>query len=465
MQRDEAAATETTPKRSAFLGQLGWVLYQLAGSPYFVIINIFVFSNYFQRDVVGNNVEGQVVWGYTQAAAGLLIALMSPTLGALADAYGPRKSGLIFWSIIALPAMFGIWYVMPGNVWLGVVAIIVAAVTMEFAALYHNAMLTSVAGEKNVGFMSGVAYSFDYIGSVLLFVVWLAIPALGILELLDGPFAHERLSGPLSAIWLIVFSIPFILWTPDRPRTGLSIPGAIVKGLRQLGHTVSRVTHYRNVATYLIVRAIYADGMSAVFTFLAGYLGGVFGWKTDKIGIYALIVLTAPIFTSFAGGWIDDKIGSKRAITIGLVMFTLAVLGSISTTPDEYLFFFPVTDAIRNQQLPVIGPLLSFFGFVQFPEQVSLAFSLVGGAFVGPILASSRTMVARIAPREMISEIYGLYTLTGKATAFVAPFLVAVVTAQTQSQRVGFAVILVFLVLGLVGLSWVREERAEVAAR
>jgi UMF1 family MFS transporter len=111
----------------------------------------------------------------------------------------------------------------------------------------------------------------------------------------------------------------------------------------------------------------------------------------------------------------------------------------------------------------VIGAFLATFGFTEFPEQVSLAFSLLGGAFVGPVLASSRTMVARIAPTTMVSEVYGLYTLTGKATAFAAPFLVAVVTAVTQNQRAGFAVILVFLVLGLVGLLWVKEERAEVA--
>ena len=109
--------------------------------------------------------------------------------------------------------------------------------------------------------------------------------------------------------------------------------------------------------------------------------------------------------------------------------------------------------------------MMNMFGFTLFPEQVSLAFAMLGGVFVGPILASSRTMVARIAPREMISEAYGLYTLTGKATAFAAPFLVAVVTAATQSQRAGFAVILVFLVLGLWGLSWVREERAVLAPR
>ena len=267
------------------------------------------------------------------------------------------------------------------------------------------------------------------------------------------------------AIWLVVFSIPFVVFTHDRGSSGLSLAGAMRKGLVQLGRTIAQASHFRNIAAYLIVRAIYADGVSAVFTFIAGYLSGIFGWGTAKIGIFALIVLTVPVFTSFIGGWIDDKIGSKRTIQIGLFLFTAGVAGSVSTTPDEYLFFFPVTDALRTQQLPVLGPMMSMFGFSLFPEQVSLAFAMLGGVFVGPILASSRTMVARIAPREMISEAYGLYTLTGKATAFAAPFLVAVVTAATQNQRAGFAVILVFLVLGFVGLLWVREERAALAPK
>ena len=451
------------PQARGRLGQFGWALYQFASSPYFVIINIFVFAAYFQKHVVGDNVQGQVVWGYTQAAAGVLIATFSPVLGALADAYGPRKPGLIWFSVLAIPAMLALWFVTAGQLWLGVLAIIIAAAAMEFAGVYHNAMLTSVAGEKNVGFMSGLAYSLDYVGSVSMFIVWLALPSLGILALLDGDYAHERLSGPLAVVWLVFFSIPLILFTHDRPRTGLSVVGAIGSGLQQLGRTISQVSHYHNIGKYLLVRAIYADGMSAVFTFLAGYLSGIFGWGTTKIGLYALIVLTVPIFTSFVGGWIDDKIGSRRTIQVGLFMFTLAVAGSVSTTPDQYLFFFPVTEELRSHQLPVLGPLLAIFGFTQFPEQLSLAFSILGGVFVGPILASSRTMVARIAPKAMISEIYGLYTLTGKATAFAAPFLVAVVTSATQSQRAGFAVILVFLIAGLLGLSWVREERAEVA--
>lgn len=449
--------------RNGRLGQFGWALYQFASAPYFVIVNIFVFNAYFQKNVVGDNVEGQVIWGYTQATAGVVIPILAPILGALADAYGPRKPGLILFSALAIPAMLALWWVTPGAVALGFAAIVIAAVAMESASIYHNAMLTSVASTRNVGLMSGLAYSLDYVGSVTMFILWLLLPSLGVLALFDGAFAHERLAGPLAVAWMIVFSIPLVLYTKDVPHAGLTLFGAAAKGLRQLGATIARVGHYRNVASFLVVRAIYADGMSAVFSFLAGYLSGVFGWPTSKIGIYALIVLTVPIFTSFIGGWIDDKIGSKRAIQISLTVFTLAVAGSISTTPDELLFFFPVTDELRAQQLPLLGPLFSLFGFTLFPEQVSLAFSVVGGAFVGPVLASSRTMAARIAPLSMISEIYGLYTLTGKATAFLAPFLVAVVTDATQNQRLGFSVILAFLVAGLLGLWWVKEERAEVA--
>ena len=445
------------------LGQFGWALYQFASAPYFVIVNIFVFNAYFQKNVVGDPVQGQVIWGYTQATAGVIIPFMAPILGALADAYGPRKPGLILFSAIAVPAMLALWWVIPGEVALGFAAVVVAAVAMECAIIYHNAMLTSVANERNVGFISGLAYSLDYVGSVAMFMLWLALPAFGVLALFTGEFAHERLAGPLALAWMIVFSIPLVLFTKDVPYSGLSLYRAAAKGLRQLGATIARVGHYRNVASFLVVRAIYADGMSAVFSFLAGYLSGIFGWPTAKIGIYALIVLTVPIFTSFIGGWVDDKIGSKRALQISLFLFTLAVAGSISTTPDEVLFFFPVTDELRAQQLPLLGPLFSLFGFTQFPEQVSLAFSVVGGAFVGPVLASSRTMAARIAPLSMISEVYGLYTLTGKATAFLAPFLVAVVTSATQNQRIGFSVILAFLVVGLLGLWWVKEERAEVA--
>lgn len=456
-------STESVPEKVSRLGQFGWAAYQLASDPYFVMINIFVFAPYFEGTIVGNYVHGQELWGYVQGASGALIALCSPALGAIADAAGPRKPGLLFFTAIGLVSIVALLWAIPGAVMFASVAVIVSAVTMELAGVYHNAMLASIASPRRIGFVSGFAYTLGYIGGVGLFLSWLLLPQTGLLPADDHSFLHERLSGPLCAAWLFVFTLPLIFWTPDRAKTGLSIISAATQGLRKLGRTLARVSHYRNIATYLVVHAIYADGMSAVFAFLGGYAGGTFGWSVQKIGIYALTVLTVPIFTTAVGGWLDDHIGSKRTTQWGLVLFTLAVTGSISTTPHEYLFFFPVTPELAAQQLPVIGPLLSMLGFATFPEQVALAFAMAGAVFVGPILASSRTMVARLAPPQMISELYGLYTLTGKATAFVAPILVGVVTGITQSQRAGFAVIFVFLIAGIIGLRLVREQRAELA--
>jgi MFS transporter, UMF1 family len=453
----------TTTYKPRFAGAAAWALFQFAGAPYFVMVNIFVFAAYFQRDVVGDTVTGQQIWGYTQAAAGFLVALMSPILGALADAAGPRKPGLLIFSAISCVAMAALWFAVPGMIAITAVCIILCAVFMEFAFVYHNAMLTSVSTDRNVGWLSGAAFSLDYMGSILLFLIWLNLASFVALPEGNADFTHERLVGPMSAIWFLVFMIPLFLFTPDRPKSDLSLWAAAKRGLGQLRKTIAQVSHYRNIATYFVVRAIYADGMSGVFIFLAGFLAATFGWDVAKIGLYALLVLSVPAITSAIAGVADDIVGSKLTIQISLAMFTLGVLGSLSVTPTEILFVIPVTDAMRAEQLPLIGSFLSIFGFSTYPEQVSLAFSMLGAAFVGPVLASSRTLVARLSPPEMISELYGLFNLTGKATAFVVPLAVAYVTGVTQSARWGFAVVIVFLVAGLIGMFFVREARSTKA--
>jgi UMF1 family MFS transporter len=455
---ESPAAAEPT-----FAGATSWALFQFAGAPYFVMVNIFVFAAYFQSKIVGDYAAGTVVWGRAQALAGVMVALLSPVLGALADAAGPRKPGLLIFSLVSSFSMAMLWFGVPGTVIQTSIFIVLCAVMMEFAFVYHNAMLTSVSTDKNVGWLSGAAFSLDYVGSISLFLIWLALPMLGVLPENDATNVHERLVGPMAALWFLLFMVPLFLFTPDRPKSDLSLTAAVRTGLRQLGQTLRRVGHYRNIATYFVVRAIYADGMSGVFVFLAGFLGFTFGWDFAKIGLYALLVLSVPAFTSAIAGVADDLFGSKRTIQVSLFFFTLGVLGSLSVTPSEYLFVYPVDAALSATQLPVIGGFLALFGFTTFPEQVSLAFSMFGAAFVGPVLASSRTMVARLSPPEMISELYGLFNLTGKATAFLVAFLVAEVTRMTGSPRWAFAVVIVFLSAGLVGMFWVREERSSKA--
>jgi MFS transporter, UMF1 family len=446
--------------KPGFAGALSWAFFQFAGAPYFVMVNIFVFAAYFQREIVGSYEQGTQIWGYTQAAAGFLVAILSPVLGALADAAGPRKPGLLIFSIISCAAMAMLWFGVPGAIIQTAIFIGLCAVLMEFAFVYHNAMLTSVSTDKNVGWLSGAAFSLDYMGSITLFLIWLMLPNWGLIPADDATNIHERLVGPMAAAWFLVFMIPLFAFTPDRPASNLALTAAVRSGLKQLAGTLRRIGHYRNIATYFVVRAVYADGMSGVFVFLAGFLGHTFGWDFAKIGLYALLVLSVPAFTSALAGVVDDLIGSKRTIQFSLFFFTLGVLGSLSVTQTEYLFVYPISEADRATQLPLIGGFLALFGFTTLPEQISLASSMFGAAFVGPVLASSRTMVARLSPPEMISELYGLFNLTGKATAFIVPLLVAYVTGLTGSPRWGFAVVIVFLAAGLIGMFLVREERS-----
>ncbi len=141
-------------------------------------------------------------------------------------------------------------------------------------------------------------------------------------------------------------------------------------------------------------------------------------------------------------------------------MVATSLIFGLGVGRDYLLFAIPVDAAVNAHGLPGIGPLLAGFGFPRLTEQCFILSSIAGGVFMGPSLASSRTMMARLAPETMMADFFGVYTLTGKATSFIAPAVLALVTRATHDQRAGFAVVVAFILIGFVGLLTVREERA-----
>lgn len=447
-------------KAASRTGQLAWALSEFASGPYFIVINVFVFATYFTSSVVGDGVKGQEYWAYLQGSAGFLIALMSPFLGSLADASGPRKPFVFFFSVIGVPAMCALWFATPGDILPAFIALIIAAIAMEFAGVFQQAMLPSIVSARRVGFLSGLGYTLSYVGATLVFALWLLLPQTGWLDGMSDN-THERLTGTLCAIWYVIFILPLFVFTPDLPHSGLSLRKAAAKGLRTLGTTLRRLDHYRNIAVYLVARLLYYDGLTAVFTFIGPFAHFTFGWSTEKVGLYGLvIILTAAISASF-GGLIDDLIGSKRTIQLSLIAFSLGLAGNLGMSPDTILYVIPVSAEMAASQVPLVGGFLSMLGFVTLPEQLFVVIGVFGGMFAGPALSSSRTMLARIAPPSMIAEFFGLYTLTGRATAFLAPLTIGAVTHFTQDQRSGLMVIFVFIALGFIGLLAVRERPTE----
>ncbi|MBT7760652.1 MAG: MFS transporter, partial [Rhodospirillaceae bacterium] len=313
--------------------------------------------------------------------------------------------------------------------------------------------------------LSGRAWALGYLGGLLslgFILGGFSLPEVPLFGLDKASHEHDRIVGPFSAVWMIIFILPLLLFTPDAPPSGMGRRKAARQGLRQLVRTLREVRHYRNVMLFLVARMIYFDGLSAVFAFGGIYAAGSFGWTTTNLGIFGIILTIFAAIGAVVGGWLDDRIGSKKTIIWSVIGLIVATLGIVSIAVDglggpdrrdTILFFIQYAQAAPGEGM-----------FTTLAEQMFLAFGIMIGIFGGPAQAASRTMLSRLAPVEKIGEFYGLYALCGKATAFIAPFAVAAITAAMQSQRAGIAVILVFLTLGLLLMLPVREERAAIAS-
>jgi len=455
-------AAGAPPTTAPLSGRVGWAMFDWANQPFFTVITTFIFAPYFTSVIIADPVRGQAVWGYTQSLSGAIIAILSPILGAMADAGGAKKPWILAFQAVTVVGCIALWWAQPGGVHtvpLVLVSIIVATIGAEFSIVFNNALLPSLVPPERMGRLSGFGWGMGYAGGlVALFAVLIASrpELLGIatpegqalLGLDRASHALERLTGPASALWLVVFVLPMFIFTPDTARTGLGWTEAARVGLKQLAETVRRLRNYRNQLIYLLAFMIYNDGLAAVIAFGGVYAAGTFGWSTTELGIFGIFLTVFATAGCFAGGWLDDRIGSKRTIQIAILGTIVAALGIMSIGRTEILFWVPVAPKVPDGGL-----------FASAAEQAFMGFASILGVCMGPMQAASRTMIGRLAPSGMVTEFYGLFALSGRATTFMAPFLIGVFTQVSESQRAALVVVLVFLAVGFVLLHFVKAEK------
>ena len=447
--------------------QISWGLFDWANQPVFTVITTFIFAPYFTGVLAGDATTGQAMWGYIQAFAGLVVALASPILGAMADRSGPRKPYIIVFQALTVVGLVALWWAVPGSagaLWLAIVALALLTIGAELSIVFNNALLPTLVPPERLGRLSGLGWGLGYVGGLIaLFAVLIvsrpemigiAVPEGEVLfGLSAASHAVERLTGPASALWLVIFVLPMFLLTPDVPRTGSGGRQAAADGLKQLRGTLSRLRGYRNEALFLAAFFIYNNGVSAVIAFGGVYFAATFGWGTTQLGIFGIIVTVFAAVGCFVGGALDDRIGSKGTVVIALVGMAIATVGILSLTADAVLFFIDTAPVTAGGAL---------FGSLQ--EQVGLLFAILIGICLGPAQSASRSMIGRLAPPQMFGEFYGLFALSGRASAILAPLLIGVVTQVSDSRRLGIAVVLVFLFAGIALLLGVRERRAPATA-
>jgi UMF1 family MFS transporter len=451
-------------KEASTLGQFSWALFDWANQPFFTIITTFIFAPYFANVLVGDPVKGQSAWAFTQSTSGILIALMSPFLGAMADAGGRRKPYIFAFQLLLAAGCAGLWWAYPDRPdlimpisW----AVIAATVGAEMSIVFNNAQLPNIVRPQRMGWLSGFGWGLGYCGGLVSLFVVLAVsmPSMFGLGTGDEPlfgldpktYELERLVGPASALWLAVFVLPMFLFTPDSAgarRQSLWV--AAKQGGASLLTTVRKLRHFRNALTYLIAFMLYNDGLAAIIAFGGVYAAATFGWSTVTLGIFGIILTVFAIPGAFLGGRLDDMIGSKRTVQLAIAGVIVATLGIVGVTADRVFYIIPAEP---------LSPTRGLFGSLQ--EKTLMGFALILGFCMGPMQAASRTMIGRIAPEGMTGEFYGLFALSGRATAWMAPLAIGIVTAASGSTRIGMACVLAFLVLGFLLLWSVREERAK----
>ncbi len=451
------ASAPGAPDEASAAGKFGWAMFDWANQPFFTLVVTFIFAPYFTSVVVGDPVRGQALWGYTQAIAGVTIAVLAPFLGAIAEAGGPRKPWIGCFTLHCIVGSCLLWLATPaadpGRLDLILALVIIATIGAEFAIVFNNAMLPSLVPDQKMGGLSGNAWGIGYVGGLLALAVVLlgfSFPEEPLFGLDKASHQHDRMVGPMTGIWFALFVLPLFLWTPDSRPSGLGLVQASRAGVAKLMLTLRRLGRLRNVAKYLVARMIYYDGQTAIFAFGGIYAAGLFGWSSTELGIFGIVILVFAALGCFVGARMDDRLGSKSTIIIALVGLIFCTLGVVSIGDGRAFFVVAVDMPVADQAL-----------FASTAERIFMAIAILLGICGGPAQAASRTMLARLVPRENVGEFFGLYALSGKATAFMAPLSIAFLTESFESLRVAIAVILVFLVVGLLGLLTVREERAE----
>ena len=418
------------PSKGASTGALvAWAFYDWANSSYATVIQTFVFAAYFARQIAPDPNTGFSQWGLATGIAGGFIALLGPILGAVVDQGGRRKPWIGALTLGCIVATAALWWMKPSASYLIWTMVLVGASTVciELAAVFYNAMLPGLARRERLGRWSGWGWGLGYAGGVvsmllcyLLFVqrdAWIALDR--------GDSAHVRATALLVAVWFLVFSLPMFLFTPDTVGKRKPIARAIPDGLRQLLHSIREARRYRFLVQFLIARLLYVDGLATLFAFGGVYAATTFNMTEQEVLLFGLSLNLTAGLGAFGFGWLDDRLGGKRTIILSLLglLASAAVVLSVSSTA---LFW---------------------------------SFGMVLGIFVGPAQAASRSYLSRMAPEEVRNEIFGLYALSGKATAFAGPLLVAAVASASHSQRAGMSVILAFWLVGLLLMLTVKDDR------
>ena len=410
--------------------KFSWALYDWANSAWGTVITTFIFATYFTEVIASDTEIGSVYWGYAIAISGLIIAFISPFMGSFVDQTKSLKKWLIIFTFIYAFAAMGLWYGKPDDniFFIILLLVIIGQVASELAFTIYNAKLKIISNKKEYGKISGLAWGFGYFGglSILVFILVFFVQSDSPLFGLDkNNYEHIRVCGPLVGLWIIFFSLPLFIFYKDEESKSVNFFHTAKKSINEIYKTYKEIKKYINLLRFLIARLFYIDGINTVFAFGGIYAAGTFGMPFNEVILFGIATNIAAGFGAIIFSFVEDKIGSKKIIIFSLIIMILCGL-SILIVNEKNIFW-------------MIGITLSLF--------------------FGPIQSASRVYFAKSVPQEKKTEFFGFYSLSGKITSFLGPWAFAFLTSAFNSQRAGMSCVIVFLVLGMFIMFFVKSDK------
>lgn len=407
-----------------------WALYDFGSSAFNTLIVTFIFNRFFTDVIADDPTAGTVLWGDTLSLSAIVVALLMPILGAIADYSGRKKLLLVVFSLQAVVFTALLFGMGPGDAWKAAIVFALANIGFEAANVFYNAFLPEISTTRNIGRISGYGYFLGYVGGLICLAL-----GLGMIRswLPSTDYVNVRATILLVAAWYLVFSLPMFFGVRElTPRRSAPLSAYLLEGFRRLGATVRHLGDLRDATWLLVAHMIYNDGLVTIIAMASIYAGAVLGMSLETVLGVAIVLNVAAGLGAVAFGFVDDKIGGKATLVITLI--GLIVAGAIGVTTTSAGGFW-------------------------------IAATLIG-IMMGPTQSASRSLLAKLVPDSKQAEIFGLYAFSGKMSSLLGPVAYTTALRLTGSHRVAMATILVFFAVGLAVLLGVRErEGTDIAQR
>jgi UMF1 family MFS transporter len=418
----------------------GWVMYDFANSAFATTILAVIFNRYFAIVVAGGergvnlfgfHLHGASFFTFSISISMAISAVVSPFLGAIADASGSKKRFLMAFCYAAILFTGFLYFIHGGDYWMGAIFFIIANIGFAGGNVFYNAFLPEISTSQNIGRISGLGWALGYIGGGLLLAInllmlkypgWLGFP--------DGYFTvHDCFLS--VALWWLIFSLPTFLFLKEEAQgTVLSCERISFRvGFQRLKHTFRRVRTFRELTKFLVAYLIYNDGIETVILMASIFGADVLGMETGEIILFFLMIQGIAFFGSLIFGLLADAIGNKRTVMICLGIWSLIVLWAFQLG----IFWDPRTEYW------ILGILAAL---------------VMGGS-----QAASRSLQGIFTPKANSAEFFAFFGVSGKFASVFGPLIYGILIAITGSVQSGILSVLLFFVVGMAILWDVNEKK------